>query len=118
MSVSVVRDVFAHGSDEAQEAELVVELAHGSEPHGLELVVVCSLTAFMSRAARDRLGKLKNLSLSPHQPKPHPQPVAASKSLAFELCAGRSWLGRSELTEDIEMSTPVGCSTTVETAWA
>jgi hypothetical protein len=117
-SVSVVRDVFAHGSDEAQEAELVVELTHGSEPHGLELAVVCRLTAFISRVAKDRLGKLKNLSLSPHQPKPHPQPVAASSSLAFRLCVGRVWLGRSELTEDAEMSTHVGCSTIVETAWA
>jgi hypothetical protein len=35
----------AHGSEGAQEAELVVELAHGSEPYGLELVVVCRLTA-------------------------------------------------------------------------
>jgi hypothetical protein len=70
-SVSVVVELFAHGSDEAQAAELVVELAHGSEPHGLELVVVCSLTAFKSRAARALLGKLKNLSLSPHQPKTH-----------------------------------------------
>jgi hypothetical protein len=96
----------------------VVEVAHGSEPHGLELVVVCRLAAFMSRAARDRLGKLKNLSLSPHQPKPHPQPVAASRSLAFGLCAGRSWLEESELTEDTEMSLEVGCSTNVETAWA
>jgi hypothetical protein len=51
--ISVVRNVmvarwisisavgFAHGSDEPQEAELVVELAHGSELHGLELVPVC-----------------------------------------------------------------------------
>jgi hypothetical protein len=116
ISVSVVRDAFAHGSDEAQEAELVVELAHGSEPHGLELVVVCKLAAFMSRAARDRLGKLKNLSLSPHQPKLHPQPVVASKSLAFGLCVEAAWSRRSELTEDIEMSADVGCSTSLEIA--
>jgi hypothetical protein len=114
----VVRDVFAHGSGEAQGAELVVELAHGSEPHGLELVVVCRLAAFRSRAAKVLLGKLKYLILSPHQPKPHPQPVAASKSLAFELCVGRAWLGRSGLTKDTGMSTQVGCLTTVENAWA
>jgi hypothetical protein len=56
ISVSVVSN-FAHGSDEAQEAELVVELLHGSEPHGLELAVVWRLMAFMLRATRALLGK-------------------------------------------------------------
>jgi len=65
---------FGHGSDEEQEAELVVELEHwfdephaeeeevvellhGSETHGLELVVVCRLMALLSRAARALLGR-------------------------------------------------------------
>jgi hypothetical protein len=52
-----VVSLFAHGSDGAQEAELVVELLHGSEPHGLVLAVVWRLMAVMSRAARALLGK-------------------------------------------------------------
>jgi len=63
---------FGHGSDEEQEVELVVELGQesdvphaeevvellqGSEPHEVELVVVCRLMASMSRAARARLGR-------------------------------------------------------------
>lgn len=48
---------FGHGSDEEQEAELVVELLQGSEPHEVELVVVCRLIALISRAARAMLGK-------------------------------------------------------------
>jgi hypothetical protein len=51
ISVSVVED-FAHVSDGAQEAELVVELAHGSERHGLELVVVCRFMVLTLCAAR------------------------------------------------------------------
>lgn len=43
---------FGHGSDEEQDAELVVELEHGFEPHASELVVVCSLIVLISRAAR------------------------------------------------------------------
>lgn len=58
ISVSVVSD-FAHGSDGAQEAELVVELLHGSEPHELGLAVVWMLVAAMSRAARALLGDLE-----------------------------------------------------------
>jgi hypothetical protein len=50
VSVSVVS--FPHGSDEAQDAELVVELLHGSGPHGLELAVVCRFRASSPRAAR------------------------------------------------------------------
>jgi hypothetical protein len=58
ISVSVVED-FAQGSDEPQEAELVVELAHGSEPLGLELVVVCRFMALTLRAARSFSKKLE-----------------------------------------------------------
>lgn len=50
VSVSVVS--FGQGSEEGQEAELVVELEHGFEPQGSELVVVCLFIVFMSRAAR------------------------------------------------------------------
>lgn len=50
VSVSVVS--FGHGSDEEQGAELVVELEHGFEPHGSELVVVCFLIVFMLRTTR------------------------------------------------------------------
>lgn len=48
---------FGHESDEEQGAELVVELLHGSEPHEVELVVVCRSMVLISRAARAMLGK-------------------------------------------------------------